>query len=129
MYNEILPNLFLGDLQDAIDFASQMDGHILVVLEARPSNEPLHAIHIPILDSKGYAYSSHLNKVCQIIDALLKKGKPLLVHCGAGIERSPLTIVWYLHKYYEMTLEESYQHVITKRNQVAKRLEWLIINE
>ena len=129
MYNEILPNLFLGDLQDAIDFAKTKDGHIIVVLESRPASEPFQSIHVPVITSSGSVHSSQLNKVGCIIHALLSQGKPLLVHCAAGIERSPLTTVWYLHKWHGMSLDEAYSYVKKRRPQVQDRQQWLKIDD
>lgn len=125
MFVEIIENVFLGDMTDALEFDKTISGSIIVVLEQRPSNEPHHSLHIPILGPDGYAHSEQLDKLANVIDSLSRRKKPVLVHCMAGIERSPLAIVWYLYRYYEMTLDDAYQHVITKRNQVANRLSWV----
>ena len=130
MYNEIIPRLFLGDQQDAIDFAEKVpDGHIICVLEQRPGNEPFKSMHIPVLTSSGHVHSDQLNKVACIIDALLKQGNPLLIHCGAGIERSPLTVAWFLHKYLRLdNISEAYNLIKSKRPQIADRSEWLVVD-
>ncbi len=128
-YQEIIPNLFLGDQQDAIDFDSQHpDGQIIVVLEQRPVNEPFKSIHVPILTSSGHVHSKQLNRLANIIDLILAEGEQLMVHCGAGIERSPLTIMWYLHRKLGSSYEEAYNMIKTKRPQIADRSTWLVID-
>src|SRR5579884_2643613 len=58
-------------------------------------------------------------------DALLKDGKKVLLHCGAGIERSPLACVWFLHTKRNMDFDEAYEFVKEKRPIVADRRTWL----
>jgi len=130
VYNQIIENLFLGNQQDADEFDKDFfDGHIIVVLETRPSGEPFKSMHIPVLTSSHHVHDTQLNKIACIIDAILKQGKPLLVHCAAGIERSPLTICWYLHKYQNMTFDEAYAFIKNKRDIIADRREWLVIDK
>lgn len=130
MYNQILSNLYLGDLQDSLQFAKDYpDGHIIVVLEDRPQSEPMQSIHVPVLTSSGHVHNTQLNKVACIIDALLGQNKPLLVHCAAGIERSPLTVAWYLHKYHKFSMDGAYEVIKRKRPQIADRQIWLVIDE
>lgn len=130
-YNEILPNLFLGDMEDAIRFPEDhKDGHLICVLEHRPPHEPMQSIHVPVLTSSGHVHSTQLDKVACIIDAIRKDGKPLLVHCAAGIERSPLTVAWYLKwAGFAKDMHEAYLYVKHRRPQVADRQVWLVIDE
>lgn len=129
MYNEIIPNLFLGDLQDAKDFdLLKPDGMIICVLEGRPGNEPFRAIHYPILTSSGHVHSRQLDRLCYVIDAILTKHIPLLVHCAAGIERSPLTVAYYLQGNMMITLDHAYDIIKEKRPQIADRSAWLKVD-
>ncbi|GJJ11270.1 hypothetical protein Clacol_005502 [Clathrus columnatus] len=62
-----------------------------------------------------------VNSACQIIDGVLKskKGKgKILVHCSAGISRSPTLVTAYLMKVHGMSLRSALGHVIRARNQV-----------
>ena len=132
-YNEIIKNLFVGDMQDAILFREQGNANILCVLERLPEDEPSGAQHIWMLktDSHGTyvnADKNQLDKIARLIDIHLNNNNKLLVHCAAGLERSPLAIVWYLHKYHNKTIEEAYNIVKERRPQVFDRRIWLETN-
>ena len=49
----------------------------------------------------------------------------VVVHCAMGIERSPLTVVWYLHIYQNMTLNEAYALVRKGRPVAVERRSWI----
>ena len=49
----------------------------------------------------------------------------VVVHCAMGMERSPLTVVWYLHKYHDKTIDEAYDMVQTARPVAVDRREWI----
>jgi len=128
-YNKILENLYLGDIPDAINFDKEIPkGRIIVVLESRPPNEPFKAFHVPILSSSGHVHSLQLDQIACTIDSILQQKIDLLIHCAAGIERSPLMTAWYLHKFRNMTMNEAYTLIKEKRPQIADRQSWLIID-
>ena len=45
----------------------------------------------------------------------------VVVHCAMGIERSPLTVVWYLYQYNGFTLDEAYALVRKARPVAVER--------
>jgi len=49
----------------------------------------------------------------------------VVVHCAMGIERSPLTVVWYLTKYKSLTLDEAYALVREARPVAVERRYWI----
>ncbi len=130
-YNEIIKNLFVGDFEDAILFRKQGNANILCVLEFIPTDEPVGAMHIGFLNQAALggdaikAEKGKLNSIAAVIDAHLKNNNKLLVHCAAGLERSPLAVVYYLHKYHNKTIEEAYNIVKEKRPQIIDRRIWL----
>jgi protein-tyrosine phosphatase len=124
---EVVTNLWLGDLMDANAW-----GHArLNVLEGPVtySTPHQHDTHIAILDLAKTppaqptwldAAASHIGSYCIV------GGNPLLVHCAAGIERSPLTIAWFLRKSGRFTtLNSAYSYLQGLRPVVADRREWL----
>ena len=115
--SEIIPNLFVGDLQDAARF----DGMIISVLHDIPAIEPERAIQIPFL-ANGRAT---LDTTAALIDAALERGMRVLVHCEEGSERAPLTVAWFLSKRRGMTLEEAYTLLRSRRPIVRDRRKWL----
>jgi len=129
MYNEILPRLFLGNQADAAEFAEdEKDGIIICVLEQRPQNEPFKSFHIPILTSSGHVHTEQLNRLIPVIGAMIAYGRKVLVHCSAGVERSPLAVTWYLHKTMGISIEEAYKIVKEKRPEIADRSTWLVVD-
>ncbi len=125
--SEIIEGLFVGDLFDAHVLAKR--GHSVVcVLEYYRVDEPRGAFWIPILvpTLNGYrAEKQQLELAADTIQALLDKGQKVLVHCLQGIERSPLTVAFYLHTKKGMSLDEAYALLMSKRPQVADRRLWL----
>jgi protein-tyrosine phosphatase len=96
--HEILPGLWVGDAGSA-PMAIARDFAVLNVLEtgAIPGES-----HIPILVPLSYrspadgvlAYRVRLDNAVKWIEE--NKSRHKLVHCGAGIERPPLTVAWYM---------------------------------
>jgi len=51
--------------------------------------------------------------------------KKVMIHCAGGIDRAPFVAVLYLVMYKEMTFEEAYAHVCSKRPQAQEHWEWV----
>jgi len=120
--SHILENLYLGSLEDALN--APPDFVIVCVLEYQPSNEPPGAYRFPFLEG-GVANVKVLDDFADLVDKLLSEGEKVLVHCGMGVERSPLAVVWYLHKKKGMSIPEAYRYVMNRRSVVADRTVWL----
>jgi hypothetical protein len=114
---EIITNLFLGDLQDA----GRFDGMIISVLPDAMADEPRRTIRFPFL-ANGRAT---LDTTSALIDAGLRLGMPVLVHCEEGCERAPLAIAWFLMTRRGMTLDEAYALIKSRRPIVKDRRAWL----
>ena len=115
--SEIIPNLFVGDLQDAQRF----DGMIINVLPDLIEGEPAHAIHMPFL-ARGL---ETLEGTAVLIDDGLARGERVLVHCEEGCERAPLTVAWFLHRRRGMSLDEAYSLMKRQRPMIEDRRRWL----
>lgn len=119
---EILPFLYLGDLQDAVSWR----GFCVNVLETRSPSLPPSVVHVSIFDPvESRAIFGRLEQVADLIDPALKRRERVLVSCGQGIERSPLAVVWYLFRKKGMSVSAAYALVREKRPIVQERLEWL----
>ena len=70
--------------------------------------------------------SKKFYKVADLLYALAyKPGKnKILVHCGAGQERSPLVVALHLYK-LGMELSDAYDLIQAKRPQILRRYDWL----
>jgi protein-tyrosine phosphatase len=115
--NEIIANLFVGDLQDAARF----DGIIISVLPELFESEPRRAILMPFM-ANGRAT---LDSTAAVIDAALERNQRVLVHCEEGCERAPLAVAWFLKTRRGMTLDEAYALMKSRRPIVQDRRRWL----
>ena len=115
--NEIITNLFVGDLQDAARF----DGIIISVLPELLESEPRRAILMPFM-ANGRAT---LDSTAAVIDAALERNQRVLVHCEEGCERAPLVVAWFLKTRRGMTLDEAYALMKSRRPIVQDRRRWL----
>jgi len=126
LYNKIIENLYVGSIHDAIQFRQdKMDAVILCVLENRPDDEPFKAYHIPIITESGHVHMDQLDHIAFFLETLLDKETECLVHCAAGIERSPLAVAYYLKYSKGISIEEAYQIVKQGRPQTQDRRVWL----
>jgi protein-tyrosine phosphatase len=115
--NEIITNLFVGDLQDAARF----DGIVISVLPELLESEPRRAILMPFM-ANGRAT---LDSTAAVIDAALERNQRVLVHCEEGCERAPLVVAWFLKTRRGMTLDEAYALMKSRRPIVQDRRRWL----
>lgn len=115
--SEIIANLYVGDLQDAVKF----DGMIISVLADVPACEPRRSIQLPFLvDGRA-----RLDTTAAVIDAALALNLRVLVHCEEGSERAPLMVAWYLVARRGMSLDEAYNLLRARRPIVRDRRKWL----
>jgi len=134
MADKIKDCIWLGDFVDALKF----EGEIICVLQDIPKGEPTKAMWIPVVrssttltdtqliaeqDAYVYAQKSNLDLIGRILEN--NRFIPTLVHCMAGIERSPLAIVYWLHKYHGFSYNKAYKYVQKRRPEVQNRLQWL----
>lgn len=126
--SEIVRRLFIGTRYDAETWT----GFGISVLEFRAPTLPPTTVHIPILDlawdmSSGLtprALRPQLEQATEAIDQGLSRGERVLVSCGMGIERSPLTVAWFLHRRRGMSLDDAYTLIRARRPEVESRIEW-----
>jgi len=123
---EIIPGVFLGDLMDAQNAPEDMLR--ICVLEYDFERTAPHTMHVPIINmgltlssGKVHATPGQLHFIARIIHYQLEQGKQVLVHCGAGIERSPLAVAFYLHRYHHMSMDEAYALIASKRPMIQRR--------
>lgn len=128
---EIIPGLFLGDVQDGM---RPFDGFIFDVVEDPRHYLVISYVHrentgwIPILlvvNGQIIASRYQLDVAADNIESAMQSHGKVLVHCNAGIERSPLTVAWFLYRKRGLSIDEAYALIISKRPQVQRRDYWL----
>lgn len=67
-----------------------------------------------------------LSKIADAIDSELSKGEQnVVVHCYMGMERSVIAVVWYLHKFYGLSLKDAYDKVGAARPIAVNHTSWI----
>jgi len=79
------------------------------------------------LDPYSGRVTDDLTELAALIHKVLTESddSKVVVHCAMGMERSPLTVVWYLHTYHDMSIDDAYDLAIQARPVVCDRREWI----
>jgi protein-tyrosine phosphatase len=114
MITEIINKLWLGGYDDAIDGAALKRNGITAVLNVTKET-------LPIKHFEGIQYinvglsDDHLNDwriiklILKIMKHLIYNGETILIHCAAGISRSPFMVALYLKEHYGCSLDKAYK--------------------
>lgn len=126
---QILPGVYQGDEDDAKVFL----GAKVAVHEA-VGTVTAGSHWVPIVEPYDHrntkvqlvASRLMLDAATQIVRAHQKAGRRVLLHCAAGIERSPLTMAWFLRRYgYARNLNDAYAKIRALRPQIQECTHWL----
>ncbi|XP_072527685.1 dual specificity protein phosphatase 5 [Salminus brasiliensis] len=117
---ELLPFLYLGSAHHACRHDYLSDLRITALLNvSRRDSRPAKGQHrykwIPVEDSHTADISSHFQEAIDFIDEVKQEGGKVLVHCEAGISRSPTICMAYLMKKQRLRLEEAFDVVRQRR--------------
>jgi len=132
--DQILPNLFVGscpgdmddidslatkfgitavlNLQTDEDFASWgVDWH---EMERAYQKSGVELRRVPVQDFNPEELRRKIPACVQALDGLLRAGHTVYVHCSAGMNRSPSTVVAYLHWVQGMGLDKAVEYVMKR---------------
>lgn len=128
MSNRIHDNVFVGDLSDCPHWKglriNVMLPHQLCPI---PVCYPMKSLD-PELDPSGARVRfpvENLDAIADKIEECRLTGKGVLVHCAAGIERSPLSIAWWMAKYQGFKFDKAYDLVLRLRPEAQDRRQWV----
>lgn len=121
---EILPFLYLGSAYHASKCEFLANLHITALLNvSRRTSEActthLHYKWIPVEDSHTADISSHFQEAIDFIDCVREKGGKVLVHCEAGVSRSPTICMAYLMKTKQFRLKEAFDYIKQRRSVIS----------
>ncbi|XP_048802150.1 dual specificity protein phosphatase 5 isoform X2 [Lagopus muta] len=121
---EILPFLYLGSAYHASKCEFLANLHITALLNvSRKSSESFQDQYcykwIPVEDSHTADISSHFQEAIDFIDYVRRAGGKILVHCEAGISRSPTICMAYLMKTKKLRLEEAFDYIKQRRSLIS----------
>lgn len=127
-YDEIEPNLFLGNLTAAtdIDWLKQTGiSHILTIDSCplpRKIQDALPNVKlkfIQITDMPREDLLTHFEDSNRFIYSALNNDNKILVHCYFGVSRSAAIVIAFVMKKYNLSFEKAYQVVKAKRRFVG----------
>ena len=122
--NEILTNLWLGDIKDSkhIEFINNIDVIINCTKNLPFINKSKKCLRINVEDNlkkiEIINLYKYLDSITKVIDNYLRNNLKIFVHCYAGKQRSATVICAYLIKYLKLPLKDAKQLIISKRKHV-----------
>ena len=123
--------LFLGNMNDAANAESLTAlgiDHVLNVTAVEPSYTMSNNItykQLHAADNGSQNIKQHFNEAFRFIDAAKKSGGSVLIHCQAGVSRSPTIAIAYLIKYFSMSTSEAYKFIKLRRSIISPNLNFM----
>jgi hypothetical protein len=120
----VTPRIGITDFEGSIDAVAEgyltinVAGELDSPAQVQIAVEPYHGNVKETLRKLAYLINDYLYGTDD-------ENTKVVVHCAMGIERSPLTVVWYLHKYMCLTLDEAYALVREARPVAVERRYWI----
>lgn len=123
----VVPHLYLSNVLTANNkkfLESKNIKHIISISDAEndiPQYPFIKTHYFYFKDTPQYDSTIFYNTAFKIIDEAIQKGENVLVHCEAGISRSPTIVASYLIKKYHISTEQAIQMIQKVRPQVNPR--------
>ena len=110
MIQEIIDNIYIGDWQDAVRFEREFSDIFTVAFDSQYKGNHFY----PLLD--GPYSDNELTLIYAIYDLIetrrkLNNKEKILVHCIAGISRSPAVIIGYMMIVYGYDVDDALSYV------------------
>jgi dual specificity MAP kinase phosphatase len=127
---EILDGLFIGSESNARNLEELSSEHIRYIVNVT-SHVPLyhsdqfHYYHIPADDTQKQNLLDYFDQAYTFILNAIEKKEKVLVHCVAGISRSPAIVISFLMRYAHMNMNDAYEFVKNKRSIVSPNLNFM----
>uniref|UniRef100_A0A6C0JAC2 Protein-tyrosine-phosphatase n=1 Tax=viral metagenome TaxID=1070528 RepID=A0A6C0JAC2_9ZZZZ len=117
-YSKILPRLYIGNLLSSTCLPKQITHVVNVTQDVPRPNYILKGnyLQVKIDDSKDENILQYFNITGKFIDAALKEGGVVLVHCYMGVSRSVSVVAAYLlYKRFAKTTSDALSYIEKKR--------------
>ena len=127
----VLPHLYLGNMRDAGDAAALKRmgiRHVLNVTAKPPNYSPDPEIcykQLEAADNGVQNLKQFFEQAFEFVELAKSSGSGVLIHCHAGVSRSPTIAVAYLMKYSPMAMSEAYRFVKTRRSIISPNLNFM----
>lgn len=129
--SRILPHLYVGSQAHA-QSRDTLQGcgitHVINITATCPNRfeGELAYLSIPIKDTWNQCISDHFQPAFAFIDAAKLKGGVVLLHCVAGISRSPTFAIAYLMHSLRLSLEAAINMVKAQRSIISPNLDFMV---
>ncbi|KAL3313108.1 Dual specificity protein phosphatase 16 [Cichlidogyrus casuarinus] len=130
--SEVLMHFFLGCQEDAMDRHIFCDiyrfTHVLNVSidgEKSPFVDEDHFLRIPIADNQNDRIIPHFDTTFQFLERVRQENGRVLVHCHAGISRSPTIAVAYLMRLLKLPMSDAFKYISDSREGVSPNFNFM----
>jgi hypothetical protein len=129
--SEILPHVLFGNQRDASDRERLRElgvTHIINVTSQLPLHFETDGIvykRLPASDSGSQNLKQYFQDAIAFIDGVREVNGRVLVHCQAGVSRSPTIVIAYLMARSQKTLADAFSYVKDRRTIVAPNLNFM----
>jgi len=128
---QILDFLFLGSQEDA-QSSTILKRHgitrVINLSDTCPKSDLIpdsDFMRIAIKDSYDAKIHVHFDKAYEFIEEARRTNQRILVHCLAGISRSPTLAIAYIMRSRALSCDEAYRYVKTRRQSVSPNLNFM----
>ncbi|KFM77964.1 Dual specificity protein phosphatase 8, partial [Stegodyphus mimosarum] len=127
----ILPFLYLGSQFDAMNRDLLKDHNITYELNVsttcpQPEFVPEgHFMRIPVNDTYSEKLLPYFPEAFNFLDKVREGSGCVLVHCLAGISRSPTVAIAYVMRYLRLSSDDGYRYVKSKRPTISPNFNFL----
>lgn len=129
--SEILPHVLIGNQRDAADLERLKElgvTHIINVTSQLPLHFEEDGIvykRLPASDNGSQNLKQYFQEAIEFIDGVRDVNGRVLVHCQAGVSRSPTIVIAYLMARSHKNLTEAFAYVKDRRSIVAPNLNFM----
>nr|XP_018911383.1 PREDICTED: dual specificity protein phosphatase 10-like isoform X2 [Bemisia tabaci] len=129
--SRVLPHLYLGNQRDAenLDVLRNLGiSRVLNVTSELPGYHEERGIlykHLPAADSSHQNLKQYFEEAFHFIEEARQSGGSVLVHCQAGISRSPTIAIAYMMKHRRLSLIEAYKEVKNARTIISPNFNFM----
>lgn len=122
--NKIIPRLWLGNLQSSQDPNFLKQNRITVIVNCTKDLPFLqlpgvYKYRVPVDDNlqekEIISMVGWIEKIIPLINEHYQKGRSILIHCYAGMQRSAIIMLSYLYKYHTNNAGEALYLIKTNR--------------
>jgi dual specificity MAP kinase phosphatase len=126
----IIDGLYIGSESNARNFdelSSEQIRYIVNVTSHVPlyHSEQFHYCHLPADDTQKQNLLEYFDRAYSFIHNAIDNNEKVLVHCVAGISRSPAIVIGFLMRYAKMNMNDAYNFVKRKRSIVSPNLNFM----